>query len=281
MDNQKNKIEILRKNNFDNQVVIVDGLPGCGKSMFSKIIASMERVELVTYLFELEFICRLNNFNKIENDAAVTMVRLLADHKLYQIMMGREMNFRYSDVSSVFKDSNPFKYFKRIFQEGDQAVPNKIKKEKPILNIMAHDILSVSEPLFLGLKDRLSLIEIVRHPLYMIKQNFINMENVVNDARDIQITIRHNEDQLPYFAHNWEKLYISSNSIEKAIYSLQKFSQQTCLSKQKLIKNYKNQILTIPFEHFVLNPKPYLKKIENLLNSKITAKTKKVLINVQ
>ena len=104
------------------------------------------------------------------------------------------------------------------------------------------------------------------------------MENVVNDARDIQITIRHNEDQLPYFAHNWEKLYISSNSIEKAIYSLQKFSQQTCLSKQKLIKNYKNQILTIPFEHFVLNPKPYLKKIENLLNSKITAKTKKVLI---
>ena len=35
---------------------------------------------------------------KIEKDAAVAMVRMLTDHKLYQTMMGRETNFRYSDI---------------------------------------------------------------------------------------------------------------------------------------------------------------------------------------
>ena len=167
-----NNIEIFRKNNFKNQILIVDGQPGCGKSMFSKIIASMERVELASYLFELEFICRLNYFKKIKNDAAITMVQLLTDHKLYQSMMGREINFRYSDISSVFKDSNPLKYFLRIFQKGDQHINRKIKIEKPILNLTTHNILSVGEPLFLALKERLSIIEIVRHPLYMINQQF-------------------------------------------------------------------------------------------------------------
>ena len=37
------------------------------------------------------------------------------------------------------------------------------------------------------------------------------------------------------------------------------------------------QVLTIPFEHFVLDPWPYLKKIESLLNSNITNRTKRII----
>jgi hypothetical protein len=37
------------------------------------------------------------------------------------------------------------------------------------------------------------------------------------------------------------------------------------------------QVLTIPFESFVLDPWPYLKKIEDLLGSKMTSKIKRII----
>ena len=72
------------------------------------IIAAFDRVELLNYAFEVEFVCRLKELNKISEDATISLIKMFTDHKLYQTMMGRETNFRYSDLSSVFKDAaNP------------------------------------------------------------------------------------------------------------------------------------------------------------------------------
>jgi hypothetical protein len=42
-------------------------------------------------------------------------------------------------------------------------------------------------------------------------------------------------------------------------------------------ERFGGQIITIPFESFVLNPWPYMEQIEKMLGSNITSKTKKVL----
>ena len=116
------EIKVIRQKQLTEKIVIVDGQPGCGKTMLSPIITTFQRVELLSYAFEVEFICRLFHLNKIEGDAAIAMVRMLVDHKLYQTMMGRDTNFRYADLSSVFKDANPRRYFQRIFQKGFPSV---------------------------------------------------------------------------------------------------------------------------------------------------------------
>jgi hypothetical protein len=209
------KPTIIRQGHLAEKIVIVDGQPGCGKTMLSPIISAMDRVELINYAFEIEFICRLFYLNKIDEDAAVTMVKMLTDHKLYQTMMGRETNFRFSDLSSAFKDSNPLRYFKRIFQEGDMVIPGRIKKQRPILNLTTHDLLGYSVPVLEGLGERVAIIEVVRHPLYMLIQQTLNFERLFSDPRDIQIYIKHGKEQLPYFAYQWEELFTSSNSFEK------------------------------------------------------------------
>jgi len=268
---------IIRKGYLAEKIIIVDGYPGCGKTLFSPIIASMDRVELLNYAFEVEFLCRLFHFGKIDEDATISMIRILTDHKLYQTMMGRETNFRYNDISSVFNDSNPWRYFKRIFQEGDMIIPERIKKERPILNLTTHDLLSMSTPIFKALDDRLIFIEVVRHPLYSLIQQTLNNENLTSSPRDIQIYIKYKNDQIPYYAYGWEKLFVSSNAIEKSIYTLQKSYELTRNNRSKLKDNYEKQILTIAFEKFVLDPIPYVKKIADLIESKITPKTKKVM----
>ena len=271
------EIKVIRQKQLTEKIAIVDGQPGCGKTMLSPIIASMERVELLSYAFEIEFICRLFHLKKIDNDAAIAMVRMLADHKLYQTMMGRDTNFRYSDLSSVFQDSNPWRYFKRIFQKGDLVIPERIKNERPILNLTTHDLLSMSDPVLSGLGEAVLFIEVVRHPLYMVKQLQLNMERLVNNVRDIQINVEYQGRQLPYFAYGWEEQFLNANSMEKAVRCIEKTTHATN-EKRKLWEEMNHlSILTIPFEKFVLDPWPYVKEIEKKLETKIGPRTNKVM----
>ena len=277
MEISTNQTKVTRKKQLAEKIVIVDGQPGCGKTMLSPIIASMERVELLSYAFEVEFICRLLKLNKINSDAAIAMVRMLVDHKLYQTMMGRDTNFRYSDLSSVFQDSNPWRYFKRIFQKGDLSIPEKIKKQRPLLNLTTHDLLGSSDPIMSAFGGRVLFIEIVRHPLYMVNQQKLNMDRLVNNKRDIQINIEHEGHQLPYFAYGWEDKFLNCNSMEKAVYCIEKTTQNSNLKRDIWKNNKKLAILTIPFEKFVVEPWPYMKEIEKHLGTAVGKKTNKVM----
>ena len=121
-----NDHQIIRNPHLAENVVIIDGYRGCGKTLFGPIISSLDRVEILNFAFEIEFICRLYKLNKITKDATDALTKMFIDHKLYQTMMGRETNFRYSDLSSVFNYSEPLKYFKRIFKKRRSEVPSVI-----------------------------------------------------------------------------------------------------------------------------------------------------------
>ncbi|MBT5399320.1 hypothetical protein HOL24_02115, partial [bacterium] len=127
-------VTLSRKNYFAEKIVFVDGLPGCGKTLFSSIISAMDKVELLSYSYEIEHICQLFYLEKIQLDAAKTMISIQTDLKLYNTMMGRDVNFRPSDLSSALNYYNPSKYFNRLNDVGDAAIPEKIIQEKPILN---------------------------------------------------------------------------------------------------------------------------------------------------
>ena len=87
--------------------------------------------------------------NKISEDAAVGMIQMLTDNKLYDLMQSRHVNFRPSDLSSVWKDTNKWRYFRRLFQEGDEQTIKRITIEKPILSLTSHNILVLVSRSFL------------------------------------------------------------------------------------------------------------------------------------
>ena len=134
-------IDIVRNGNIAEKVVFVDGLPGCGKTLFSNIISAMDRVELLSYTYEIEYICQLFYLDKITIDAAKSVISMQTDLKLYNCMMGRDTNFRPSDLSSVMKYHNPSKYFHRILQEGDDKILNIIKEESDSNNFFLKTII--------------------------------------------------------------------------------------------------------------------------------------------
>lgn len=262
-----------------NKLVVINGQPGCGKTMLSSILSSFKNVEIMNYSTVLENIVRLNYLNKISTDAASSMIRSHLDELLYENMMSRNVNFRYSDLSSVFRNPKKFNYIKRLFIKGDELIPNIIKKEKPVLHLATHNLLKYSDILFKSYKDRIKFIEVVRHPLYMIKQQKINYDNFnKKKERTFHINIKKgNEEYQIQDPRLNKKLNINkkTSSIDLAIYSIKLYFDY--VMEEKKHKFLQKKILFIPFEKLVKEPDVYLKKIEKYTHLKKTSLTKKIM----
>jgi hypothetical protein len=271
------EIKTLRKVELTPKILIIDGLPGCGKTMLSPIVSALERVEKLTFAFELEIMCQLVDLGKMDEETAQTTIRIFTDMKLYNTMMGREVNFRMKDLSGVLMDGQPWRYIRRIFGPGDETVPARVEQQQPILHLTTHQLLSYGHPVFKALKDRLLLVDVVRHPLYMIKQQTLNMEKLIADARYFNVHFDYKGHEIPWWTKGWEDLFLKCNAVEKAVYSIVYMGTRTTESYGSLPKELKENVLIIPFECFVLDPWPYMDQISSKLGTKIIPATLKMM----
>lgn len=253
-----------------HKVVIVDGFPGCGKTMLSPIISAFDRVEIMQYAPLIEQMCELWGLNRIDDDVAESMIKMNADLLIYNIMMGRNANCRLNDLSSIFKH-NPIEYIKRMLRKGDELIPLLIEEKKPVLHLTTHMLLPNSKPLFNALGEKLIFIEVVRHPLYMIIQQEKNF-SMFEGPRNQHIRYTLNNKEYIYFAANWEDIFDKSNSFEKAIYSIQWYYSM-------IFSGDCANIMIVPFEAFVKNPDLYMNDLSSELESPITKTIHKEMKN--
>lgn len=275
----KNQVamDIRRVGYLAERVVCVGGQPGCGKSLMNFIIGSFANVEIHKYNYALEYICSLHVLGKLDDGTATAMVEMLTDLDLYNMMMSRETNFRPSDCSSVFQNPGCWRYLRRLFQPGDAAVVERIKAEQPILHLMIHNLLILSPTLLKALGARVRIIEVVRHPLYMIKQWFLYIDRYGAEPRDFGICLEFQGGAVPFFARGWEERYMQSNAMDRVIYSIESLSQVGERIWQGLSDAQRAQSMVVPFERFVLDPWPFLCAIEELLGTTMTPLTRREL----
>ncbi len=260
--------------NLCNRLVVIDGIPGCGKTMLSSVISSLSRIEMLKYSYEIENFCQLYDFQLINRNTSSQLIRNQLNYLLYNNMMGREMNFRFTDISSVFNQPNKLKNFKRIFTQGDQAIPDKIINQQPILHLATHGLTGISQPLFDAMPKGMLFINMKRHPLFLLRQNIWNMSNLINNQRSFWLYYEKYEKSNPFFYFNNEKLFYESNPKEKAIYFINWY-----LNKQKNNLDIHNNpsYYELTFESFVIDPYDHINEICQRLETNTTKLTPHIL----
>jgi hypothetical protein len=270
-------MEMKRHTRICNDILYLDGLSGSGKGVLTPLLSTFDRVEKVKFEHIYEYLCGLSYLKKIEEDAGIYMMRMLSDISLFNSMISRETNFRLNDQSGVFNNPHTLRYFKRLLKEGDDEIIKQIKETKPVLYIMTHQILPVADLAFKSFEKRMKIIEMVRHPLYLLDHWHIYVNRYGKDPRDFTLWIKHKDNLLPWFAKEWKEKYAKSTLFDKVIYSIDFLLNKTYETYDKLYIDHQKNVLFIPFEKFVLEPNPFIKDIEKLLNTKRSWKTKRVL----
>ena len=265
----ENKIVISRKPQMLHELVIINGFPGCGKTMMSSIVSSIGQVEIMQYAPVIEQMCELYGLDSIEENVAKSMIKMNADLLIYNVMMGRNSNCRPSDLSSIFRH-NILLHIKRMLRKGDEYIPELISIKKPILQLTTHMLLPYSKLLLDTFGQKLTFIEVIRHPLYVILQQELNMRKIGEhgDPRIQHIRYSHSQNEYEFYCKGREEEYYKGNSFEKAIYSIQWYYSQIFIEQDK-------DILLIPFEKFVKDPEQYMILLTRMLGQNITKKVRR------
>ena len=268
-------MDFSRDNILCKEIVFVDGMSGTGKSILSPILASFERVEKMRFYGNIEKTSIMANYGKITTKNASLLINLMADEALFNTMISRETNLRPKDDSGILNNPKAWMYIKRLLKPGNDQVVDEIKQKSPVLHIVSHNLLQVSKPVFEAFGEDLSLITMVRHPVYMIEHWYNYVERFGTDPREFNLTVGE-KGMTPWFAGDIDN-YLSLSRMDKVIYGCENLLIMHEKALAKLSFKEKERLILVPFESFVIDPLIWVEQLTKFLNTRTTKATSRIL----
>lgn len=264
----------LKKNkSFDNKIIFTNGFNASGKTMLGPIISSIDRVESMLFPYEIEWISSFLYNQSISQQSYKEFIRQYVDHAIYNQTMGRNSNFRISDISSVLNSRKKFQYIKRLFQKGDNCIPQKIKSQNPILSFVTCNLIFFIQNLADALGSRMIFIETVRDPIYMFKQLKILLKDVIINNPEKDFTFRVNQENFNsfYFDYFTDLKFLFNNDSdldELVVMYLDRIVQFYSSVDFKNINLNGSKLFILPFEKFVISPDLWIDNILKVIDVK-------------
>jgi hypothetical protein len=246
-----------------NDIIIVDGFWGSGKSLLNPIVSSMKNVEMVRFDLIYEYVCTLLHLGQITPAAASFLLQSYSDDSQYSNLIGRNTNLRWSDQSGFSQNPYKIRTLRRLFSSEGESRHKEIDAENIALFVMSHHVMSISEPLFSAFGDRLKFIEIVRHPLYLVEHWYAYLSRF-DSKRELTPSINVSGVKVPWFAATWSDAYVRASIFDRVLLSLVYFYEN--LEKTIDFKTFhSDKMLILSFERMVFNSNEGIDEIRNFL----------------
>lgn len=264
---------------MQHKIVYVDGAARCGKSMMCPILAAFDRVEMERMDPSFDWIGTMHMLGKIDQDAAVALIRMWADLLLFDGYLCRNINFRWQDHSSVWRTPNKWSMLKRLFNKEGEHNVQQILDSKLIFQVQTHQQLLSPGIHFQSFPEALHIIEILRHPLHLIDAWWTrnNGTRLAVSYSDIGVSHRYEDTAIHYLCMGWEDEYKEMQPMERIIRILHNYQMKCTETYHSLPRNLQQRILPIRFEEFVTDPWPWIGEMESFLETKASPNIKRVL----
>lgn len=260
-------LEFVRGVTFPGKIILLDGISGTGKTMIHRILDSYECNHPPKFSYAIEQVSISHYYNKLEKDAAISMLRLQTDQIKYDLQISREINLRKNDLSSILKSVKKFSYLKRLLSnDGEFAVTNMEKESRNIV-IVTHQLLNATQIFEEAFGNKFINIHAIRHPFYLFNHWSTYIELLGASARDLTVWKNSMGTTIPWFFKDTElfKEYKTLSNGDKTIVCIIELIYNALDHHTKSINNL--NYLCIEFEKFVLNPNKIIDKIDSILES--------------
>ena len=270
-----NKIEWVREQTFPGRILLIDGMTGAGKNMISRVIDGYPNNHNPIFSYELEQLCIAWSQKKIDLDANIALIRMHIDKIRYNFSVSRELNFRPSDLTSIFRSKKRNIYIKNLLK--NREITNLKDKEffSKNLCIITHQLLGASQVMDLAFPQRVLRIFTIRHPIYLYQHWLNYIPKHGTDPKDITVWNDHKGVPIPWFAKDYGELYSNASYPDKAAIVLSDMVNKSIDYIESKQSDEKFQV--IDFENFVIHPHVYLTRINSLLGENFPHKNKKIL----
>ena len=270
-------MKFVRNEQLLNELLLVDGVGRSGKVILAEILTCFDRVEKQEYHEFLEYVPLAYKYGKIDKDIAISILKTQMDTELYNGMIGRKVNARPADYTSIYKYHSLEIYLERQALLDGPAIAERVLKQRPIYMCWSHDLIQKSDLIFDAFADKVRIFYINRRPIDIIyewnKKNFGN--GVGNDPTEMHYIIESGESVVPEFAYGWEGEYLSMNPFERVV----KMIHTSFKRNYEALVNTDNrdQVMIVDFEELVTEPRIVVDKMGYFINSNSIGMLKNVL----
>jgi hypothetical protein len=251
--------------------VIVDGIGRSGKFLLGKILCGLENIEYFQYVSVLEHIPYLNRLGCINEDAAISLLQINADEHAYNMLVGRNINLRIDDGSSVTNSLESEVYIKR----GNNPVDNDFirnKKQDSVRHspFITHETFP-NIKIFFSAFSQIKIILLRRHPIDIVNSWLLRGWGNRFEQDDVLAFIplvKNNELQFPWYVNGWEEEYYNISEVDRIIKCIDTIMSMEETAFKALSADQQKNVLVIRYENLVEQTDKEIHRMEQFLNRK-------------
>jgi len=273
-----NNLRFYDRRNYVKDLVIIDGISRSGKFMLSHVVAAFAGVEFIQYPFLLENLLYLVRFGKLDFKTCKIILQTDIDYSAYNMMIGRSLNTRRTDITSVFNSVNSKQLLQRASRKDEAALVREFLAEKRLPLFFCHEGLC-NIGTVLKIFPKAKVIHILRDPAALIaswyKKGYGRRWG--KDPKVIPFAFKTSRGTIPWFAVDVAKEYLKADEWGRVVLSIAHIMKMARDEFESLSPGQKRQILFLSFERFVADPERDLKRIERFIGKRRHPKIKTIL----
>ena len=271
------KKKIPDTNIFSSKLVFIGGHSKCGKSFLCPIVSSLKNSEMFICEPVSENIYYTYYLQKMDYDFAKFFLKRIYNERVHNLSIGRNLNKRINDYSSILNFKDPNIYFKRENSSAKQLYKNY--NTKSFYPIMFHDVM-LSPNILLDSFKNAKIIYIDRHPVDMIieweKNGYYG--EVYSNKKNTTLSFKYKDKLYPYWwLGDEEKFSKINNNFEKIILSLEKIYIKQKKNFLRFKKKYPKKFFYVNFDEMTEKTDFTVKNISKFLNTKQDNKTNTII----
>jgi hypothetical protein len=140
---------------------------------------------------------------------------------------------------------------------------------------MSHLLMLTPDLLIPAYGNRVKVVEMLRHPLYMVN-HFASYLERFESSREFTMAYYHKDVKIPWFVNGWEEDFILGNKFERAVLCIVKLYPWLD-SQIKKARNEGLRILELSFEEMVFETNLATQKLHAFLGRKHSNQLKAIL----
>ncbi len=271
LNHRKPKIKIGRRKRLVEDLLIVEGVSRAGKFVLANILGGFNKIEPVQYYGLLEHIPFLEKFGFIDKKTAEELIACEIDTHCYEMLIGRNLNHRRMDKSSIFNHPEHGKIIKRLNDsDGDLAV-KKYFRNRPYSFFIMHELMP-NIKIYIDTYPKIKILSLRKSPVNLVyawlKRGLGT--RYATDPKMFSIPIEAHAGMAPWFTSGWEDEYTRLKETDRIIKMIVKLSEMYEVEYNKLPQKYKEKILFVDWESLVMFPEKEVARVGKFLSRKAT-----------
>jgi len=285
----------LVKESFLNNLTVVTGAPTAGKSLIAPIVSSFARTENFRMNILLEHLGTLNALGRIDDETLMFLWRYTVDFMAYDNFIGRDMNMRFGDETSIFLKESPACFLERLLADRGEYVLEQMSAEDRLIVVTLTDAFSHAHNWFAAFPF-MKMIHIKRHPIDLVyswynhRYGEYQTESDKKETADVTfgsetyssrlnqvLMLELNGRSVPHYARAIVGQYAEVSEMDRVILMIRSIQQSFESSDKMLSPEQKKMVAEITFDQVIHDSFSIVKELASFLGTEITSHTLDVL----